>query len=138
MRFRESVAVHVTAVVPMGKVSPEDGEHVTVTEPWPSVTGGVSKFTPCRRRSPWRVRCPRRTTATGESATGGGGGGGGVGAVGLLHAAPKRQRQPPTRTQIAQYFTKPIDMNQPFYRTALSSRLDQVMTPRGRIHNTLV
>src|SRR4029453_16009057 len=45
VRFKESVAVHFTAVMPIGKVSPEDGEHVTLTEPWPPVADGVSKLT---------------------------------------------------------------------------------------------
>jgi hypothetical protein len=31
--------------MPIGKVSPEAGEHVTLTEPWPPVTGGESKLT---------------------------------------------------------------------------------------------
>ena len=42
VRFSESVAVHDTFVVPMGKLSPEAGEHDTLTEPWPSEVFGVS------------------------------------------------------------------------------------------------
>src|SRR6186997_1866272 len=45
LRFRESVAVHFTSVVPIGNISPDEGEHSTLTEPWPSFTGGVSKLT---------------------------------------------------------------------------------------------
>ena len=56
VRFSESVAVHVTAVVPIGNVSPDAGEHDTLTEPWPSVAGGVSKLTGHAARVDRRAR----------------------------------------------------------------------------------
>ena len=91
---------------------PEDGEQVTLTEPWPPVTGGVSKLTAMPAAFTVAREMPSTHDSDGASATGGGGGGGGVGAVGLLHAAPQRPRvSDQRRTPIAQDFTNPIYMN---------------------------
>jgi hypothetical protein len=114
VRFKESVAVHFTAVMPIGKVSPEDGEHVTLTEPWPPVADGVSKLTAMPAAFTVAREMPSTHDSEGGSATGGGGGGGGgVGAVGLLHAAPSTSVSV-IATPITQDFTIPIYLNQPF------------------------
>ena len=120
VRLRESVAVHFTSVTPIGKVSPEDGEHVTLTEPWPPVTGGESKLIAMPAAFTVAREMPSTHDSEGASATGGGGGGGGVGAVGLLQAGAKRQRQA-IATPITQDCTFLIYLNQPFYRTTFSS-----------------
>ena len=123
VRFKESVAVHFTSVMPIGKVSPEDGEHVTLTEPWPPVTGGASKLTAMPAAFTVAREMPSTHDSEGASATGGGGGGGGVGAVGLLHAAPSASVTA-IATPITQDCTIRIDLNQPFYRTSLIDSID--------------
>ena len=70
VRFSESVAVQFTAVVPIGKVSPEDGEQVTLTEPWPPVTGGVSKLTAMPAAFTVAREMPSPHDSEGASATG--------------------------------------------------------------------
>ena len=77
VRFSESVAVQVTVVVPIGKVRPEAGEHVTFTEPLPSVTGGASKSTATPPALTVVREMPSTHASDGGFATGGGGGGGG-------------------------------------------------------------
>ena len=88
VRLSVSVAVHLTSVLPMGNVSPDCGEHETLTDPWPPVGAGVSKLT----AMPVALTVARDTPSThdsdGGSATGGGGGC--VGVVGvLLHDAAR-------------------------------------------------
>jgi hypothetical protein len=114
VRLRESVAVQVTVVDPIGKDDPEPGEHVTLTVPCPSVTGGISKWSVI----PSALIVEREIASThasdGGLATGGGGGAGGVGAVGVLLQAPATSRiaaTPARPERLAQYFTKLIDMN---------------------------
>jgi hypothetical protein len=91
-------------------MSPDGGEHSTLTEPCPSFTGGVSKLTAMPDALTVARETPSVHVSVGGAATGGGGGGGGVGAVGELHAAPSASvtiNADPT----AQYFTKLINMN---------------------------
>jgi hypothetical protein len=126
VRFKASVALHVTAVVPIGKFSPELGEHVTLTGLCPPVADGVSKVTV----NPPAFTVARETPSPHDSngaGGGGGGGGGGVGAVGLQAAL--MASIPANAAPITQDFTLCMYLNQPFYRTVLSSLLIQVMTP---------
>jgi hypothetical protein len=117
VRFNVSVAVQLTSVVPIGKFSPEDGEHVTLTDPWPPVAGGASKLTAIPAGFTVDREIPSPHDKDGGSATGGGGGGG-VGEVGLLHAEPSTTVSA-VATHITQDFTDLIYLNQPSYRTGL-------------------
>ena len=110
LRFRESVALHFTSVVPIGKVSPDAGEHVTLTEPWPAVTGGVSKLTATPAGFTVARELPRRTPATGDSQRAAAVAAVESAVVGVLHAAPSASVTA-SADQTAQYFTKHIDMN---------------------------
>ena len=90
VRFRPSVAVHCTVVVPSGKTEPDCGVHDTLTGAWPPLPDGVVKLTAV----PVAVVAMADTDAghdnVGESGVGVGVGVGlGVGDVGLLvlHAA---------------------------------------------------
>lgn len=89
VRLSESVAVHVTSVLPIGKFCPESGEQATVTEPSPPVTAGASNVTAKPPAFTVEREMPSRQLSVGAFATGGGGGGGGgVGVTGvLLHDA---------------------------------------------------
>jgi hypothetical protein len=114
VRLSESVAVQVTSVEPIGKLEPEPGEHVTLTVPWPPVTGGASKSSVI----PAALVVEREMASThakvGGFATGGGGGGGGVGAVGVLlqpATSPRLMTTAAKPDRTAQYFTKPINNN---------------------------
>jgi hypothetical protein len=113
VRLRESVAVHVTVVVPIGKLEPDPGEQVTLTVPWPAVAVGASKSSVI----PPGLIVERDTASphvnAGASATGGGGGGG-VGAVGVLlqpDASATMMNADAKQERIAQGFTNLMNMN---------------------------
>jgi len=97
--------------MPIGKVSPEDGEQVTLTEPWPPVTGGVSKLTAMPLALTVAREMPSIQDSEGGSAIGGGGGGGGVGAVGVLLQAAPSASVSAIAAPITQDFTIPIYLN---------------------------
>jgi hypothetical protein len=120
------VALQFTAVVPIGKFSPEPGEHVTLTGSFPPVADGVSKLTVNPPAFTVARDTPSPHDSTGAGG-GGGGGGGGVGAVGLQAAL--RASVTANAAPITQDFTLCMYLNQPFYRTVLSTFLIQVMTP---------
>jgi hypothetical protein len=109
-------------------VVPDSGEQDVVTDPWPSLTGGASKLIAMPAAFTVAREIPSTHVSDGGSATGGGGGGGGVGVVGLLQAAPSA-RIAAIAAPITHVFTVSIYLNQPFYRTVLSSLLIEVMTP---------
>jgi hypothetical protein len=106
VRFKPSVALHVTAVVPIGKFSPEAGEHVTATGLWPPVADGVSKL----MVKPPAFAVAREILSPHDSngAAGGGGGGGGVGPV-VLQAATASVTA--IAAPITQDFTVSMDLN---------------------------
>ena len=113
VRLNESVAVHVTVVAPIGKLEPEPGEQLTLTDPWPPLAVGASKSSVMPVALMVEREIPSPHSSVGAAATGGGGGGG-VGAVGdLLQAAATMTLMTavPKPNRIAQDFTDLINMN---------------------------
>jgi len=98
--------LHVTAVVPIGKFSPELGEHVTLTGLWPPVADGVSKLTV--RPPAFTVDREILSPHDSNGAAGGGGGGGGVGPV-VLQAATASVTA--IAAPITKDFTVSMDLN---------------------------
>ena len=95
-----------------GRFRPNAGEHVTLTEPCPSVTGGVSKLT----ATPAAFTVAREMPSTHASDGGFATGAAVAAAESALSGLSCTRRPAPavtsqTRTQSAQYFTKFIDMN---------------------------
>jgi len=142
VRARESVAVHVTTVLPSGKLAPDCVEQVTVTGDWPPEAVGTVNDTGIATLS----GDSSETDAGHETVGAAGGGGGGVGpephaaavvrpttrknSLGDINGEGKYQTRPFTAIRMGVSRTQPMNFSLTAQLTTRSSRSPEAGWPR--------